>query len=177
MEMGSWAVSQFAEAGEHGEDMGYMPAPFSVDDRQFAQIGADYCLGINKNISDEKKELGKKYITWFLDDSGFAEKEGGISTLKKMELPPHFEAFQDCWMFASTEVPEGLVGVWDAIDNDSGLGTMTGDPGNFKLEIAAAAIAGKDFSAVEEIYAEWNKRWAETRDNNPDYIAFRNSNG
>ena len=176
MVMGSWAVSQFAEKGDHGEDMGYMPAPFNIDGRQFAQIGADYCLGINKNISDEKKELGKKYITWFIEESGFAEKEGGVSTLKKMELPPHFEAFSDVWFFTEVDPPEGLVGVWDAIDNDSGLGTWTGAPGNFKLEIAAAALAGKDFSAVEEIYADNNKRWAETRDANPDYIAYKANN-
>lgn len=177
MVMGSWAVSQFAEAGENHDDIGFMPAPFSTDNRQFAQIGADYCLGINKNSPDELKELGKKYITWFLDESGFAEKEGGVSTLRKIELPPHFDAFTDCWMFTSADIPEGLEGVWDAIDNDSGLGTFTGDPGNFKLEIAEAAVSGKDFSAVEEIFEKNNKRWAETRDANPDYIAFKAKNG
>lgn len=175
MVMGSWAVSQFMEADVNHDDIGYMPAPFTYDGRQFGQIGADYCLGINKNIPDERKELGKKYITWFIEESGFAEKEGGVSTLKKIELPPHFEAFTNCFTFATVDAPDGLVGVWDAIDNESGLGTNTGDPGNFKLEIAAAALEGKDFSAVEEIFAENNRRWAETRDANPDYIAYKNS--
>ena len=37
MVMGSWAVGQFAEAGDHPENIGYMPAPFSVNGQQYAQ--------------------------------------------------------------------------------------------------------------------------------------------
>ena len=56
MEMGSWAVSQFMEAGPNPDDMGYMPAPFSYDDRQFAQVGADY-LPRHKQ-GDKRREEG-----------------------------------------------------------------------------------------------------------------------
>ena len=53
MVMGSWAVSQFKEAGDNPDDIGYMPAPFSVNGKQYAESTADYCLGINKNRSDD----------------------------------------------------------------------------------------------------------------------------
>ena len=172
MVMGSWAVSQFAEAGDHPEDIGYMPAPFSINGKQYAQSAPDYCFGINKNSSSEIKELGKKYITWYIEESGDAEAEGSIGTLKGSKMPEYLEAFQNCELFVADPAPEGLVGVFDAINADSQVGTWAGDAANFKIQIAEAAFAGKDFSAVEAIYADNNKRWAETRDANADLAAY-----
>ena len=96
MVMGSWAVSQFQAAGPNPDDIGYMPAPFNVDGKQFAESAPDYCLGINKNRDAAVKELGKKYITWFVEESGFAKQEGSIGTLKGSELPSYLDAFADC---------------------------------------------------------------------------------
>jgi hypothetical protein len=172
MVMGSWAVSQFAEAGPNPDDIGYMPAPFSIGGKQYAQSAPDYCFGINKNSSDAVKELAKKYITWYIEESGDAEAEGSIGTLKGSKMPEYLEAFQNCELFVADPAPEGLVGVFDAINSDSQVGTWAGDAANFKIRIAEAAIAGKDFSAVEEIYADNNKRWAETRDANADLAAY-----
>ncbi len=172
MVMGSWAVSQFAEAGDHPEDIGYMPAPFSVNGKQYAQSAPDYCFGINKNSSDAVKELGKKYITWYIEESGDAEAEGSIGTLKGSKMPDYLEAFQNCELFVAEPAPDGLVGVFDAINTDSQVGTWAGDAANFKIQIAEAAISGKDFSAVEAIYADNNQRWAETRDANAELAAY-----
>lgn len=172
MVMGSWAVSQFAEAGPNPDDIGYMPAPFSINGKQYAQSAPDYCFGINKNSSDAVKELGKKYITWYIEESGDAEAEGSIGTLKGSKMPEYLEAFQNCELFVADPAPEGLVGVFDAINNDSQVGTWAGDAANFKIQIAEAAIAGKGFDAVEAIYADNNKRWAETRDANAELAAY-----
>ena len=172
MVMGSWAVSQFAEAGDHPEDIGYMPAPFSVNGKQYAQSAPDYCFGINKNSSEAVKELGKKYITWYIEESGDAEAEGSIGTLKGSKMPDYLEAFQNCELFVAEPAPDGLVGVFDAINTDSQVGTWAGDAANFKIQIAEAAISGKDFSAVEAIYADNNQRWAETRDANAELAAY-----
>jgi hypothetical protein len=172
MVMGSWAVSQFAEAGPNPDDIGYMPAPFSINGKQYAQSAPDYCFGINKNSSDAIKELGKKYITWYIEESGDAEAEGSIGTLKGSKMPDYLEAFQNCELFVADAAPEGLVGVFDAINSDSQVGTWAGDAANFKIQIAEAAIQGKDFSAVEAIYDANNKKWAETRDANADLAAY-----
>ena len=51
MVMGSWAVSQFKEAGENPDDIGYMPAPFSTNGKQYAESAPDYCMGVNKNLT------------------------------------------------------------------------------------------------------------------------------
>lgn len=172
MVMGSWAVSQFKEAGENPDDIGYMPAPFNVDGKQYAESSPDYSLGINKNRSAEIKELSKKYITWFVEDSGFAVKEGCVGTLKGSAMPDYLDAFADCTMFTTKPAPEGLVGVWDTINNDSEVGTWQGDAANFKIRIAEAAFAGESKDTVASILAEANEKWNATRDANADFAAY-----
>lgn len=172
MVMGSWAVSQFREAGDHPEDIGYMPAPFSVNGKQYAESSSDYCMGVNKNRSDEIKELGKKYITWFVEDSGFAEHEGSISAVKGSPLPDYLTDFEDCELFLTEPAPEGLVGVWDAINNESEVGTWQGDAANFKIRIAEAAFAGEGMEKFESILADANEKWNATRDSSADFAAY-----
>lgn len=172
MVMGSWAVSQFQEAGDHPEDIGYMPAPFSVNGKQYAESASDYCMGVNKNRSDEIKALGKKYIEWFVADSGFAEKEGAISAVKGSPLPDYLTDFEDCELFLTEPAPEGLVGVWDAINNESEVGTWQGDAANFKIRIAEAAFAGEGMEKVESIFVSANEKWNATRDANAEFAAY-----
>ncbi len=172
MVMGSWAVAQFKEAGENPDDIGYMPAPFNINGQQYAESAPDYSLGVNKNRSAEVKELAKKYITWFVEDSGFAVKEGSVGTLKGSAMPDYLDAFADCVMFTTEPAPEGLVGVWDAINNDSEVGTWQGDAANFKIQIAEAAFAGESKDKVASILADANAKWAATRDANADLAAY-----
>ena len=172
MVQGSWAVSQFQAAGDHPEDIGYMPAPFSIDGKQFAETSADYCLAVNKNSDDDTKALAKAYVFWFIDESGFAQAEGGLSTLKGGEMPEYLEAFADCELFEKAAEPEGLKGTWNTIDVDSEVGTWKDDTANFKIQIAEAALKGQDFSAVEEIFAATNAKWAATRDANEALSAY-----
>lgn len=174
MVMGSWAVSQFQAAGPNPDDIGYMPAPFNVNGKQYAESAPDYCMGVNKNRDAAVKELGKKYITWFVEESGFAKQEGSIGTVKGSELPSYLDAFADCELFVTGAAPEGLVGVWDAINNDSEVGTWAGDAANFKILIAEAAFAGED--KLAEILAEANSKWNAERDSNEAFQAYKSAN-
>lgn len=176
MVMGSWAVSQFKEAGSNPDDIGYMPAPFSVNGKQYAESTSDYCLGVNKNRSGDIKELGKKYITWFVEDSGFAQKEGSVSALRGSEMPDYLTDFADCEFFVTETAPEGLVGVWDAVNNDSEVGTWQGDAANFKIRIAEAAFAGEGEDKFESILADANAKWNAERDANADFQAYLEAN-
>lgn len=176
MVMGSWAVSQFKEAGENPDDIGYMPAPFSVNGKQYAESTADYCLGVNVNASDDIKELGKKYITWFVEESGFAQSEGSVCALRGSEMPDYLTDFADCEFFVTDPAPEGLTGVWDAIDNDSEVGTWQGDAANFKIQMAEAAFAGEGAEKFDEIANATNAKWNAERDNNADFQAYLAAN-
>lgn len=69
MVLGSWAIVQMHAAGDNADDIGYMPFPISVNGTQYASAGADYCFGINNNISDNSKlgapdaECGRAVVT------------------------------------------------------------------------------------------------------------------
>ena len=181
MTMGSWAVSQFQQiAKDNGldpENIGYMPAPFTKDGKQYAQYAADYCMGVNKNSSDDKKDLGKKYIEWFIAESGFSEAEGGINTLEGSKLPDYLSAFDGCEFFTANAAPDGLTGVFNAIDKDSEVGIWDGDSANFKLQLAEAAFAGKGDDGFKAIADSVNQKWAATRDANKDLAAYIKNNG
>lgn len=176
MTMGSWAVMQFKQiADDNGldpDDIGYMPAPFSKDGKQYAQSSADYCMGVNKNSEADVKELGKAYIKWFIEESGFAQAEGGVNTLIGSELPPYLEAFSDCELFTAETAPEGLVGVWNEIDKSSEVGIWDGDAANFKLKLAEAAFEGKGEEGFKAIIDEANNKWKTARDANEALAAY-----
>ncbi len=178
MTMGSWAVSQFKElAGDNADDIGYMPAPFTKDGKQYAQSSSDYALAVNKNSADDVKKLGKQYIEWFIAESGFAQKEGGICTLAGSEMPDYLEAFADCELFVANAAPEGLVGVWNNIDKSSETGIYGGDAANFKLRLAEAAFQGKGDEGFKAIIDEVNQKWANARDNDADLTKYIEAQG
>lgn len=62
MVLGSWAIVQMQAAGPNADDIAYMPFPISVNGTQYASAGADYCFGVNKNISDDNKIASMLYI-------------------------------------------------------------------------------------------------------------------
>ena len=166
--MGSWAVSQFKEVaeanGDNPDDIGYMPCPISKDGVQYAQSTSDYCLGININAADKNKELGRHYIDWYIEESGIAQKEGFVPTLKGAPMPDYLEAFDDCVLFVNDETPTELVGVWDEISKESEIGLWECDSNNFKIRMAEAAFKGEGDAKYNEIAAEVNEKWNVTRD-------------
>lgn len=162
MVMGSWAISQFEEKAANKEDIGYMPAPFTVDGKQYAETAADYCLGVNKN--SENKELAKKYVEWFALESGYAYSEGMIPPAVDSELPSNLGNFKDCVLFEEELAPDELQGKFDEVDKGSEVGTFDGDAANFKIKLAEAAFAGKGEDGFKAVVEDCNKRWAETRD-------------
>ena len=71
MVLGSWTYSQMRDAGDHGEDIGYMSFPITVNGKQYASAGADYCYAINKFSSEENQTASMIYIKWLTYESGF----------------------------------------------------------------------------------------------------------
>ena len=166
MVMGSWAISQFQEkAPGHEDDIAFMPVPFTVDGKQYAQTATDYCMGVNKN--SENKELAKKYVEWFALESGFAYSEGMIPPAKDSELPSNLDNFKEengVVLFEEELPPDELQGKFNEVDKDSEIGTWDGDSANFKIKLAEAALAGKGEEGFKAIVDDCNKRWAESRD-------------
>jgi hypothetical protein len=117
--------------------------------------------------------LGKKYITWFVEQSGWAQSEKLVPTVKGSAMPEWLEAFNGVELFTATTPPADLIGVWDAINKESAVNLGGDESGNYQFQIADAAFTGKPFSAVEAIFATQNQRWNATRDANAKLKAYR----
>jgi len=163
MVMGSWAVAQFQEKAEDPSVIGYMPVPITAaDGKQYAETTSDYCVGVNKN--SKNKELAKKYVEWFVGESGFAAKEGMIPTTIDSALPDNLSEFSGAEFFEKTPTPEELLGKFDEIDTKSGVSVWGGDTDNFKIKLAEAAFAGKGEDEFKSIIAAESEKWAKARD-------------
>lgn len=65
MVLGSWAVPQMQQAGDHADDIAYMPFPITLSTgKQCASVGPDYSFGINADASDDiMTEWNEKWTT------------------------------------------------------------------------------------------------------------------
>ena len=179
--VGSWAYSQFKvaaeEAGIDSSNVGFMPLPFNVDGKQYSQSGPDTSMSINKNISDEKKELAKAFIKWWVEESTWALDEGFLPTLVGGAMPDSLAGFTNVTFFTANPLPDEISKTWDNIDKYSGVGIDKGNADNYKIKICEAALKGEDDSVFEGIIADCNKAWAEARDADEDLNAYLAAQG
>ncbi len=160
MVLGSWAYSQMVEAGPNGDDIGYMSFPITVNGKQYASAGADYCFGINVKATDEQKLAAMYYIKWLTEKSGFAYSEGGVPIDKKGEYPALYAAFEGIDMVADAPAVAGEETLLNDLNSESELAINAG--GNTKIQqIVENAFNGtKDF---DEIMADWNEAWSDAQ--------------
>lgn len=159
MVLGSWAVTQMQQAGKNADDIGYMPFPITVNGKQYATMGSDYCYGINKNSSDDNKLAAKLYIKWLTEKSNFAYNEGGVPIVKGAELPKTLEGFKNIQMIEDTPAKKGEEDVFTNVNNDSEL-SLNSDNKHVQ-DIVEAALNGT--KTMDEIVSEWNQKWADAQ--------------
>ena len=150
MVLGSWAISQMQGAGDNADDIGYMPFPITIDGKQYSLAGSDYCYGINKNISDEKKLAAKLFIKFLVEKSTYAYDNSGIPILKGAEYSNIFADFVNVEFLIET--PEGEK--YATINKNSGL-DLSNDPSHL-LKLIDDALENRDF---DEIMNEWETSW------------------
>lgn len=156
MVLGSWAIPQIQSAGEHADDIAYMPFPITVNGKQYAAAGPDYCYGINVNSSEDNQIAAMCYIKWLVEESGYAESEGGISADKDAELPEALSSFKDVELIINDPAPEGEETLANDINNNSELGVNVS--GYIPKEIVENAIT-PDGMTMDDMVQEWNEKW------------------
>ncbi len=158
--LGSWAYSQMRDAGEHGEDIGYMSFPITVNGKQYASAGADYCYAINKNADVNQQIASMVYIKWLTYESGFTYNEGGIPIDKNGEYPDLYAAFEGIDFIADNPAKPEEATLPDELNAESALSLNRG--GNEKVQkiIEAAFNGSKSF---DEIMNEWNQAWSDAQ--------------
>ncbi len=164
MVLGSWAYSQMVAADEHGEDVGYMPFPITVNGQQYASSGADYSFGINVNSSEENQAAAMVFIKWMTEESGFAYNEGGIPiAADDMDYPDAYAAFGDVTFVTDETAVAGEEDLLNALNSDSGLMINAGGKEKTQQLIEHAAMGDMTF---DEVMAEWNADWTSAQEAN-----------
>ncbi|MGO5044060.1 ABC transporter substrate-binding protein [Bifidobacterium animalis] len=164
MVLGAWAVPQMKQAGDHPDDIGYMPFPITVDGKQYATIAGDYSYGINKNISKEKQEASMIFVKWMTEDSGFAKNEGGIPIKADDEsMPETYETFSDVELITDAPAKEGQEDLLANVNSDSELGINNGNGKKIQDIVVDAANRTR---TIDQIMDEWNQKWAKAVEDN-----------
>ena len=161
MALGSWAVPQMQAAGDNGADIGYMSFPITVDGKQYATAGPDYCYGINKNSSADNQLASMIFVKFMVEKSGFSYDEGGLPALRSdTNLPELYSAFDGIEFVVDTPAEAGKEQVLNDLNTESEL--MINQGGNTKLmEIVEHGF--NDDMSFEDIMADWNQRWTDAQ--------------
>lgn len=155
MVLGSWAIVQMQDAGPNADDIGYMPFPITVNGTQYASAGADYCFGVNKNISDDNKIASMLYIKWMSESSNFAYDQGGVPVLKSQEYPETLKAFDGIALVADAQAPAEIADLQPNVNQESEL-SLNADQTHVQ-RVVEAAINGDE--SYDDIIADWNAAW------------------
>lgn len=165
MVLGSWAVVQMQEAavanGASAQDIGYMPFPYTnADGNIYANSGGDYKIGIN--VNSEEKEAAKAWLDWFINDSGFAADQGGISPVKGEAFPDTLKDFEamDVKLIANAPAISGEEGLLDEVDAEAEIGLWSDD---WKKRIVEGAL-GYTGESYEDIMADLAAKWDAARE-------------
>lgn len=160
MVLGSWAFTQMQGAGPNPDDIGYMSFPITINGKQYASAGPDYCFGININASDDNKKAALAFVKWFTEKSGFAYNEGGIPiAADDNNYPAAYAAFSENNVAFVADAPAaaGESDLLIALNSESELNINAG--GNLKVQeiIEHASNGTKSF---DDIMADWNAAWS-----------------
>lgn len=157
MVLGSWAYSQMVEAGDHGEDIGYMSFPITVSGKQYASAGADYSYAININASADNQKAAMVFVKWMTEKSGFAYNEGGIPIDVNGEYPALYEAFDGIEFVSDDPAVEGEEDYLNMLNAESEININNGGDSKIQSIIEHASNSSKEF---DDIMAEWNQKWS-----------------
>lgn len=156
MVLGSWAYQQMVDAGEHGDDVGYMPFPMTVGGTQYVLAGGDYNYAINVNSSDENKTAAMVFIKWMTEESRWCYNEGGYTVDIDGENPPMYAAFDGCTVLSDQPAVAGEETLLNDMNAESELSFNAGGDAKVQGIVEAAATGSKSF---DDIMAEWTEAW------------------
>ncbi len=161
MVLGSWAFSQMVEAGDHGEDIGYMSFPITVGGKQYASAGPDYNYGINVNASDDNKAAAMVFVKWMTEKSGFSFNEGGVPIDVNGEYPDLYSAFEGIDFVADEPALAGEEDFLNELNAESEININAGGDSKIQQIIEHASNGDMTF---DDIMADWNQRWSDAQE-------------
>lgn len=161
MILGSWSVAQLREAatkaGGTASDIDYWPLPVQIDSKFRSVTSGDYRVAINKNSGCQA--TSRKWLDYFLDESGYAAAQGGLTPRLDGPKPDTLGTFETLGVefVELNPAPEGKEALLSDIQKASEI-TFTDATYRQKLvDIARGAAPG----TMDSYFSELNKRWAD----------------
>lgn len=152
MVLGSWAVAQMKAAGDNPDDIGYMPFPMTINGKQYATAGPDYCFGINAKSSADNQAAAMVFVKWMVEESGWCDFEGGYPISKT--APTSF-VFDGVEVVNNESAPEEEADLMNQMNAESELNFNNGGDSKVAAIVEAAAQGG----SYDDIMAEWTQKW------------------
>lgn len=158
MVLGSWAVAQMKAAGDHPDEIGYMPFPISVNSQQYASAGPDYCYGINAKASVDNQIASMVFVKWMTDESGWCEFEGGYPI--SLTAPTTFD-FSAATILSDLPAVEGEEDFLNEMNAESELAFNAGGNSKVQYIIEAASTGSESF---DDIMQSWSDAWSDAQE-------------
>lgn len=155
MAIGSWAVSQFKQAGPDGDAVAFMPFPNEIDGKQYMTISTDYCYAINKN--SKEKDAARKYIDFMLDESGYVLDQENLSLVKTDPYPDAYGDMKNVILSSNTAATNVNYSRWESLSKNLNM------EDNKETARVIAAAAGYSDETLDDIVKDWNERWESGR--------------
>ena len=152
MFLGSWAIAQMKAAGENPDDIGYMPFPMTINGKQYATAGPDYCYGINANTDKDRQTASMVFVKWMVEESSWCDFEGGYPISKT--APTSF-VFDGVEIVNNDSAAESEADLMNQMNAESELNFNNGGDSKV-MKIVEDASAGV---AYDDIMAEWTQKW------------------
>ena len=154
--IGSWALKQIQDAGDHAENIGYMPFPNEIDGKQYASIATDYSYAINRNST--QKEAAKCYISYMIDESGYALDHEVLSVVKTDPIMESYGDMTNIVCLNSNPATDENYKKRQALARNLNLLDSSDE-----IKRVIESALGKRNENFDTIAEDWNTRWESER--------------
>ncbi|MEE3420890.1 MAG: ABC transporter substrate-binding protein [Lachnospiraceae bacterium] len=162
MMLGSWAFGQMQAAGDHPDDVGYMPFPMTVNGKQYSSTSPDYSFGIAKDLPAEEEEASLIWVKWITEESGWAYNENCMPVAQDItKFPALFDAFDGVEYVTDEPALEGEEDLVNNLNSTSELAINAGGDAKVQAIVEAASTGSETF---DDIMNEWNQKWDDAMD-------------
>lgn len=153
--IGSWAIDQIRRAGVNGKNIAFMTFPNQVGGKQYATAAVDFSYGISSK--SDKKELAKAYVTFMLEESGYALDHENISIYKADLYPKSIQQLGDIGVMVEKVEYDQNWNFYETLSKDLSLTDA------WEIQRIIQAAAGIRNESFDDIMQEWNQRWEQNR--------------
>lgn len=153
--IGSWAISQFKNAGSNGDSIAFMPFPHEINGMQYMTISTDYNYAISKNC--KYPEAARAYIDFMLDESGYALDHETFSIVKTDPYPESYGNMENIVLLTTGQASNETYNIKQKLSKNLNM-----EDGSEAQRVIEAA-KGYRQETFADIAKDWNTRWESAR--------------